>query len=44
MHFRSTLIALVGAVAFVQAADLRQLWSFPGGDGASFCKAWKCNW
>ena len=44
MQFLSSLLALAGAFVVVGAYDLRELYSFSGGDGVAFCKSWKCNW
>lgn len=44
MQFLSSLLALAGAFAVVGAYDLRELYSFSGGDGVAFCKTWKCSW
>ncbi|KZV96760.1 hypothetical protein EXIGLDRAFT_747439 [Exidia glandulosa HHB12029] len=43
MRFSSALAMTVAAACGVAAYDLRQLYSFEGGDAVAFCKAWKCN-
>lgn len=44
MKFYSATLAVFGLLAVSEAYDLRQLYSFSGGDGKAFCKTWKCEW
>ncbi|EIN06482.1 hypothetical protein PUNSTDRAFT_127252 [Punctularia strigosozonata HHB-11173 SS5] len=36
------LAATFALLSCAQAIDLRELYTFPGGNGLTFCKAWKC--
>jgi hypothetical protein len=41
---RFSIITVVAAVAGASAYDLRQLYTFKGGNAIAFCKKWKCAW
>jgi hypothetical protein len=41
---RFFVITVVAAIAGASAYDLRQLYTFKGGNAVAFCKKWKCAW